>query len=140
MARTVCYEPTTRLLVADHDDENRSLLRAVLTMKGFEVLQAVDGEEALSLAIERRPALLLMDLRLPLMNGTRLIRRLRECGLRQIPIITTSLSETNSHHDPVLVEGSVAHIENPVELELLDDLLDRVLPGQRANLISVLVH
>lgn len=140
MAATLCYEPTTRILVADHDEENRNFLRAVLTMKGFEVLQAVDGEQAIRLAIERKPALVLIDLKLPSMNEAGLIQRLRESGLRQIPIITTSLSEPTSPHHPVLVETSVAHIENPFELELFDDLLDRVLPGERASLISLLVH
>jgi two-component system cell cycle response regulator DivK len=137
---TICYEPVTRILVADHDDDNRSLVRAVLSMKGFEVLQAVNGEEAFSLAVERKPALLLIDLRLPVMSGIRVIRRLRESGLDQMPIIATSLERHISHRNLALAEGCVAHIEKPVEPDLLDDLLDQFLPGERASVISTLVH
>jgi CheY-like chemotaxis protein len=109
-------------------------------MKGFEVLQAVDGEEAFSLAVEKKPALLLIDLRLPVMSGIRVIRRLRERGFGKLPIIATSLERHISHRNLALAEGCVAHLEKPVEPDLLDDLLDRFLPGERANLISALVH
>ena len=136
----ICYEPTTTILVADHDDEDRGLIRAVLSLKGFEVLQAINGEQAVTLAIERKPALLLIDLRLPVMSGIRVIRKLRASGLRDMPIITTSLNRPASHHPLALTDGCVAHIEKPVEPELLDDLLDQVLPGERASLVSVLVH
>jgi CheY-like chemotaxis protein len=136
----ICYEPTTTILVADQDDEERGLIRAVLSLKGFEVLQALNGEQALALAIERQPALLLIDLKLPVMSGIRVIRKLREAGLRHMPIITTSLTPASSHRPLALANGWVAHIDKPVEPDLLDDLLDRVLPGERASIVSVLVH
>jgi CheY-like chemotaxis protein len=137
---TICYEPTSTILVADHDDEDRGLIRAVLSLKGFEVLQATNGEQAIMLAIERRPALLLIDLKLPLIGGVRVIRKLRESGFCRMPIVTTSLSERALSHPLAFADGCVAHIDKPVELELLDDLLDQILPGERASLISVLVH
>jgi len=137
---TICYEPVTTILVADHDDENRGLVRAVLALKGFDVLEAVNGEDALTLAIEKKPALLLLDLVLPVVSGLCVIRRLREFGLREMPIIATSLSAATSHRNLALTAGCVAHLEKPYEPDQLDDLLDQFLPGARASLISVLVH
>ena len=93
--QTICYEPRTTILVADNDDDNRSLVRAVLALKGFDVLEAIDGEEAYVLAVEKRPALLLIDLKLPLVSGIRVIRKLREFGMKNMPIIATSSDRPN---------------------------------------------
>ena len=138
--QTICYEPRTTILVADNDDDNRSLVRAVLALKGFDVLEAIDGEEAYVLAVEKRPALLLIDLKLPLVSGIRVIRKLREVGIKNMPIIATSPDRPVSHRDLALAAGCVAHIEKPYEPDQLDDILDQFQPGTRASLISVLVH
>jgi two-component system cell cycle response regulator DivK len=138
--QTICYEPRTTILVADNDDDNRSLVRAVLALKGFDVLEAIDGEAAYVLAVEKRPALLLIDLKLPLVSGIRVIRKLQEFGPKNMPIIATSLDRPTSHRDLALAAGCVAHLEKPYEPDQLDDLLDQFLPGTRASLISVLVH
>ena len=137
---TISYEPVTTILVADHDDENRGLVRAVLAMKGFDVLEAMNGEDAVTLAIEKKPALLLVDLVLPLLSGLCVIRRLRELGVSEMPIIATSLGAATSHRNLALTAGCVAHLEKPFEPDQLDDLLDQFLPGARAIPISVLVH
>ena len=137
---TICYEPVTTILIADQDDENRGLVRAVLALKGFDVLEAVNGEDALTLAIEKKPALLLLDLILPVVSGFCVIRRLQEFGLSEMPIIATSLSAATSQRNLALTAGCVAYLEKPYEPDQLDDLLDQFLPGQCANLISVMVH
>lgn len=137
---TVFYESPTTILIADNDDETRSLIRAVLTWKGFEVLEAIDGVEAFNLAVEKQPALLVIDLKLPVVSGIRVIRKLRASGIQQVPIIATSLSVPTSHRSIALAAGCVAHIEKPVEPDQLDELLDQFLPGERANLTSQLIH
>lgn len=138
--QTVYYEPSTTILIADHDDENRSLIKAVLAFKGFNVLEAINGEDAFNLAVEKRPALLVIDLKLPVVSGIRVIRKLRQAGCSQIPIIATSLNEPISHRDIALAAGCVAHIEKPVEPDQLDDLLEQFLPGESASLVSALVN
>ena len=137
---TICYEPPTTILVADNDDDNRGLVRAVLALRGFKVLEAIDGEEAYALAVEKKPALLLIDLKLPLVSGIRVIRKLREFGMKEMPIIATSLDQPTSHRELALAAGCVAHMEKPYEPDQLDDLLDQFLPGTGARLISVLAH
>lgn len=92
------------------------------------------------LAVEKRPALLLIGLKLPPVSGIRVIRRLREFGIKDMPIIATSLDRPTSHRDLALAAGCVTHMEKPYEPDQLDDLLDQFLPGTRASLISVLLH
>jgi len=82
----------------------------------------------------------LIDLELPLVRGIRVIRKLREFGMKDMPIIAASLDRPTSHRDLVLAAGCVAHMEKPYEPDQLDELLDQFLPGTRASLISVLVQ
>lgn len=66
-----------RVLVVDDDTAIRRLLAEVLREEGYEVLEAADGAAALAMARERRPHLVIMDLRMPLMNGIEAIKALR---------------------------------------------------------------
>jgi DNA-binding response OmpR family regulator len=82
-------EPTRRLvLVADDDEDIRSLVRYRLVGNGFEVVTAVNGEEALRLAAERSPDLAILDVMMPRLDGFEVTRRLRaDEATRAIPVI-----------------------------------------------------
>jgi DNA-binding response OmpR family regulator len=82
-------EPTRRLvLVADDDEDIRSLVRYRLVANGFEVVTAVNGEEALRLAAERSPDLAILDVMMPRLDGFEVTRRLRaDEATRAIPVI-----------------------------------------------------
>ena len=136
----VFYNSPSTILIADNDDETRSLIKAVLTWKGFKVLEATDGAEAYDLAVANQPALLVIDLKLPVVSGIRVIRKLRAAGTLQVPIIATSLNVPMSLRNVALAAGCVVHVEKPVEPDQLEELLDRFLPGEQAYLISSLVH
>src|SRR5215510_14721985 len=80
-----------RVLVVEDNDESRQLYVLVLTRAGFEVKEAVGGEEALQILDECDPALLITDLRTPSMSGIDLIRRIRsEAQRANLPIIANS--------------------------------------------------
>ena len=66
-----------RVLIVDDDTAIRGLLHEVLSEEGYEVLEAANGAEAVKLARERRPHLVIMDLRMPVMNGVEAIRAMR---------------------------------------------------------------
>ena len=137
---TTFYNTPTKILIADNDEETRGLIKAVLTWKGFEVLEASDGAEAFNLAVAQQPALLVIDLKLPVLSGVRVIWKLRAAGILQLPIIATSATLLTTHRHIALAAGCVAHIEKPVEPDQLDELLDRFLPGEQAHIVSGLVH
>ena len=65
-------------MIADCDEDNRCLLKSILELKGFNVLEAADGQEAFDIAIERLPDLVLIDLKLPVVSGFTVIRRIRK--------------------------------------------------------------
>jgi|SRR5882724_5015065 len=129
------------VLVADSDEDSRCLLNSVLTLKGFDVLGADDGERAVALAIRCRPDLILIELKLPIISGFTAIRRIKKlANLRDIPIIAVSLDKPISHRQLALAAGCAAHLDKPVDFDQLDTLIDQFLPGCRWELASALVH
>src|SRR5215203_5834784 len=87
-------KPPTVLLVEDTED-NRFMMRRLLEMTGYKVVEAMNGEEAVRLAEAEAPQLILMDLSLPVIDGlaaTRLIRKLP--SLEVIPIIAVSAHDS----------------------------------------------
>src|SRR5204862_6976880 len=87
-------------LVADDDPTIVALLRAILKRDGFDVLPAGDGESALRMARAERPALILLDLRMPGLEGVEVARALRadsDPHLRQVPVVLLT-GETGSEN------------------------------------------
>ena len=133
--------PLLTIMIADHDEENRCLLKSILELKGFVVLEAKNGEEAVEVATRMLPDLLLIELKLPVLNGFTAIRRIKKHEeLRQTPIIGFSLNRPASHHRLALAAGCTAHLEEPIEFDQLDALISQLLPGQRLQWASALVH
>ncbi|HEY3040229.1 MAG TPA: response regulator [Pyrinomonadaceae bacterium] len=129
------------VMVVDNDEDDLCLLRSVLQLKGFDVLEAENGKEAVDLATRWRPDLILMDLKLPIINGFTAIRHIRQVSnLRETPIIAFSLPVPTSHNDLALAAGCVAHLEKPIDFDQLDILIEQYLPGRRWELISSLLH
>ena len=86
-------QPT--VMVVEDFEDNRFMMRRLLEMSGYQVLEAVNGEEAVELAKRERPSLILMDLSLPLLDGLAATRRIRqEAELRDVPIVAVSAHDT----------------------------------------------
>ncbi len=125
------------VMIADNDEEERSLLKAILKLKGFKVVEAANGQEAINLATEATPDLLLIDLRLPRVNGLTVIRQIKnQARLRNLPLVTVSLGASTGKPR---VAGSTTHLEKPIEFDQLTSLIDRLLPGPRLQLAQVQV-
>ena len=132
---------TATILIADRDDYTRDLLRSLLELKGLEVLEAHDGQEAIDIAVDMRPDLMLIQLRLPIVSGFTAIRRIRKhYELRTVPIIAVSVNNPATNRNLALAAGCIAHVEDPNEFYLLDGLIDRLLPQKCLPLSSSLVQ
>ena len=129
------------VMVADNDDDERGLLKSILELKGFQVVEAMNGQEAIEVAVAKLPDLLLIQLKLPVISGFTAIRRIKKCAeLKGVPIVAISGNNPASNHNLALAAGCEAHLENPIEFDLLDELIDRLLPGERMPLASLLVQ
>ena len=87
--------PRRHILVVDNDAGIRETLAELLELEGYEVRQAENGLVALRMVAERRPALILLDLMMPVMSGWQVLERLHEDGeLRTIPVLVLSAAGT----------------------------------------------
>jgi len=89
-----------RILIADDDPDMRHLLRLILRRRGYQIIEARDGQETLARASEERPDLILLDIMMPRMSGFEVCRRLQaDKGTVHIPIIfLTAKSDPVSRH------------------------------------------
>lgn len=105
---------TNRVLVVEDQYDNRQILRDLLTNAGYEMIEAVTGEEGVSIAEQQRPDLILMDMQLPVIDGYESTRRIRaNPELKSIPIIAVT-SYAMSGDDAVAYEaGCDAYVTKP---------------------------
>jgi len=120
-------EPQTVLLVEDTED-NRFMMRRLLEMTGYRVIEAMNGEEAVKLANSESPSLILMDLSLPVIDGlaaTRLIRKLPE--LKSTPIIAVSAHDTSDFQSEAIEAGCDTYVTKPIDFNKLEQLIAKLL-------------
>ena len=114
------------VLIVDDSDKNRKLAREVLRAAGFRTLEAARGNEAIAVAAERRPDLILLDLRLPDMDGTEVARKLRggaETG--RIPIVALSASPIAGGGERLLATGFDGYLQKPIDVREFPEQVHR---------------
>ena len=105
------------VLIVDDNERNAKLARGVLEVAGMRTLSAGTAEEALALAAAHRPDLVLMDLRLPDLDGAEAARRLaRDERTARIPVIALSAQPAAEADDWCREAGFVAYIEKPIDV------------------------
>ena len=108
------------------------MMRRLLEMSGYRVLEAINGEEAVEMAERERPGLILMDLSLPLLDGLAATRRIRQHeALRNVPIVAVSAHDTADFHADALAAGCNDYVTKPIDFDQLEALLGRLLPKNR---------
>ena len=116
----------TILVVEDHDD-TREMLCLLLETWGCRVVEACNGLEAVEVALRERPPLILMDSRLPFIDGLEATRRIRQHGLSdQVKILALNGSGSPRYHVEALAAGCIDSIEKPFDLEKLRTYVARV--------------
>ena len=105
---------TRRILVIEDHEENRRIIRDLLTHAGYEMLESVTGEEGVAAAERERPDLILMDIQLPGIDGYEVTRRIKaDPGLRAIPIIAVTSYALSGDDLKALAAGCDAYVTKP---------------------------
>ena len=103
-----------RILVVEDQEDNRQILRDLLTSADFEVIEAVDGQAGLAAAAAHRPDLILMDIQLPILDGYEATRRLKaDAVLRVIPVIAVTSYGLAGDAEKARSAGCDAYISKP---------------------------
>jgi len=112
------------ILVVDDFDDTRLLLRTWLERKGFRVVEAEDGLEAVTLAQAEAPDLIIMDVELPELDGLNATRRIRKVdGLGSIPIVAVSAYGADQFREKALDAGCDEYVSTPFEPDSLEGLI-----------------
>jgi two-component system, cell cycle response regulator DivK len=122
------HEQTVTVLLVEDTEDNRFMMRRLLEMAGYQVVEATNGEEAVRLAGSERPQIILMDLSLPVIDGlaaTRAIRKLE--GLGKVPIVAVSAHDSSDFQAEALVAGCNGYITKPIDFSELELLIARLL-------------
>jgi CheY-like chemotaxis protein len=113
----------TILVVDDHAD-NRAVLVTMLGITGYRVLTATQGQDAVTLALEHQPDLILMDLAMPVMDGWSAITTLKQTPtLAHIPVIVVTAYATGAVRRRALDAGCAGYLGKPIDYERLVQLV-----------------
>jgi|SRR5262244_1217454 len=115
------------VLVVDDNEDTRTMLQTLLTHKGYRVIEAADGEQAIAITSQENPGLVLLDLGLPRMNGLSVIRRLRnELRLLDVPVVV--ITGYDKHFSTAVAAGCDDYLLKPIDFARLDEILEYYVP------------
>jgi CheY-like chemotaxis protein len=116
------------ILIAEDNTVNRELLRELLEMRGYSVVEACNGEEALRMLGEGLPEALLLDLGMPVLDGYRTVRMIRENpGWATLPVLAVTAYAMQGDKERILNCGFDGYLSKPINTTLLFQELERVL-------------
>lgn len=119
----------SRILVVEDSPTVLYLTAAALTQSGYEVLKATDGIEALRIAVEEKPDLVLLDVILPKLNGYQVCRRLKaEPQTATIPVVMITSKSKDTERDWGLEQGADDYIVKPFQPSELLSVIARFVP------------
>jgi CheY-like chemotaxis protein len=125
-----------KILIVEDNPANMRLIKMVLRDKGYNLLEATDGEEALAIAMKESPDLIVMDIQLPKMDGLEVTRRLRQASrFSQVPIIALTASTMEGDREKVMAAGCDEHVSKPVNTRRFPLLVAEMLRRGRNSLI-----
>ena len=118
------------ILIVEDNEKNRKLARDVLQATGYQTVEAVTGEDAVRLAQAHRPALVLMDIQLPGIDGIEALRQLRaDPATRAIPVLAVTASAMTQDRQKILAAGFDGYQSKPIRvrefLAAVRQMLDR---------------
>lgn len=117
----------TVLIIEDNAD-NRTLLKDLLEIKGYQVLEASDGEAGLRIAREQKPALILMDIQMPGVTGLTVIRELKSNQkTKEIKILAVTSFAMNEDRERILAAGCDGYVTKPISTRELPVLIGEML-------------
>ncbi len=103
-----------RILVVEDTEDNRQILRDLLTHAGFDLIEAGDGESGVALAAQAKPDLILMDMQLPVIDGYEAVRRIKaNPALKATPVIAVTSYALVGDEEKARAAGCDAYVAKP---------------------------
>ena len=120
-----------RVLIVEDNEKNTKLFRDVLSAKGYRTLEATSGEQAIELAVEHAPDLVLMDVRLPGIDGVEALRQLRSNErTSSIPVLAVTAQAMRGDRERFLAAGFDGYMPKPIDITELVDTVSEHCTGR----------
>jgi CheY-like chemotaxis protein len=120
------------ILIVEDNEKNRKLVRDVLQVKSYRTIESETAEEGIKLALTQSPALILMDIQLPGIDGITALKQLRaDPKTKDIPVIAITASAMTHNRKTMLAEGFDGYQTKPIGLKDFLGEVDRVLAARR---------
>jgi two-component system cell cycle response regulator DivK len=109
-----------KILVVDDNNDSRELVVKVLKNQGYEMIEAIDGEDALEKAVSEKPDLILMDISIPKINGYEVTKRLKSLEeVKEIPVVALTAHAMRGDRAKALEAGCEGYISKPINVREL---------------------
>jgi CheY-like chemotaxis protein len=116
------------ILVVDDAADNLAMISLALQQQGYKVVTAGNGEDAISVAAQTLPNLILMDINLPALDGLGATRRIRENeALRDVPVVCVTAFSTEGFQRAAYDAGVSGYLTKPIDLDRMNQLIARLL-------------
>ena len=117
-----------KILLIEDNEQNRILMRQILVRKGYDLLEAKDGLTGIEMARAHMPALILLDIQMPVMNGFMVIRELRnDVELRKIKVIAVTSFAMKGDREKALQAGFDEYVTKPIDTRTFPELVKQIL-------------
>jgi len=121
-----------KILIVEDNAQNMKLIEMLLSVKGYILLKATDGEEAMNIATTERPDLIIMDIQLPKVSGLEITRRLRQLpAFSHIPIIALTAYAMKGDKEKFIKAGCNAYLSKPINTRELPKVISELLLHQQ---------
>ena len=124
-----------KILIVEDNPMNMRLIEMILKSDNYTLLKATDGEEALEIATREKPALVLMDIRLPKVSGLEVVRKLRgDAQLSHTLVIALTAHAMKGDEEKAIEAGCDSYVSKPIDTRRLPKLVARMLSLQQQGL------
>lgn len=120
-----------KILIVDDNQDSRELVVKVLKCKGYEMIEAIDGEEAIEKAMGEKPDLILLDISIPKLDGYEVTRRLKSREeFKDTPIVALTAHAMKGDRAKALEAGCEGYISKPINIRELPEQVKSYLRGK----------
>jgi two-component system cell cycle response regulator DivK len=126
-----------KILIVEDNQDSRELVVKILKKKGYEMIEAVDGEEALQKAISEMPNLILMDISIPKIDGYEVTKRLKSMDeFKEIPIVALTAHAMKGDREKFISAGFEGYISKPINIRELPEQVRAYLKGKWESILD----
>ena len=124
-----------KILIVEDNPQNMRLLEILLRSESYTLLKAIDGEEALEVAVSEKPNIIVMDIQLPRISGLEVIRKLRQMpAFNHVPIIALTTYAMKGDREKFIEAGCDAYLSKPISIRELPKMIAEMLRNQKDKL------